>query len=55
MAGSDGYWFPDYIGDLDTLLRLLSPDEPVTLVGHSMGGNVAASTRGCAGSVSRSS
>jgi pimeloyl-ACP methyl ester carboxylesterase len=38
---SGGYWFPDYIADLDVLLRELAPDEPVHLVGHSMGGNVA--------------
>jgi pimeloyl-ACP methyl ester carboxylesterase len=38
---ADGYWFPDYFGDLDALLDLWSPDAPVTLVGHSMGGNVA--------------
>ncbi len=38
---AEGYWFPDYIGDLDVLLQQLSPDEPVNLVGHSMGGNVA--------------
>lgn len=37
----DGYWFADYIGDLDALLTALSPDEPVDLVGHSLGGNVA--------------
>jgi pimeloyl-ACP methyl ester carboxylesterase len=36
-----GYWFPDYIGDLDVLLKELSPVQPVNLVGHSMGGNVA--------------
>ncbi len=40
-SGADGYWFPDYLGDLDALLRQLSPDEPAILVGHSMGGNVA--------------
>jgi pimeloyl-ACP methyl ester carboxylesterase len=40
-SGADGYWFPDYLGDLDTLLSQLSPDRPVNLVGHSMGGNVA--------------
>jgi pimeloyl-ACP methyl ester carboxylesterase len=38
---ADGYWFPDYFGDLDALLDLWSPDAPVTLVGHSMGGNIA--------------
>ena len=37
----DGYWFPDYFGDLDALLERLSPGDPVTLVGHSLGGNVA--------------
>src|SRR5262245_57364897 len=38
---ADSYWFPDYLGDLDALLARLSPAEPATLVGHSMGGNVA--------------
>ena len=37
---TDSYWFPDYLGDLDALLDILSPDAPVDLVGHSMGGNV---------------
>jgi pimeloyl-ACP methyl ester carboxylesterase len=37
----DSYWFADYLGDLDALLDVLSPDQPVDLVGHSMGGNVA--------------
>ncbi len=37
----DGYWFPDYLADLDAWLELLSPDKPVTLIGHSMGGNLA--------------
>ena len=37
----DGYWFPDYYADLDALVDWLSPDEPVQLVGHSMGGNIA--------------
>jgi len=36
-----GYWFPDYVADLEVLLRQVSPDTPVSLVGHSMGGNVA--------------
>ncbi len=36
------YWFPDYIADLHALLEELSPDEPLRLVGHSMGANVAA-------------
>ena len=36
----DCYWFADYLGDLDALLDHLSPDQPVDLLGHSMGGNV---------------
>jgi pimeloyl-ACP methyl ester carboxylesterase len=36
----DGYWFPDYLGDLDALVAALSPDAPINLVGHSLGGNV---------------
>jgi len=39
-CGSDNYWFPDYIADLDALLHQLQPDAPVNLVGHSLGGNV---------------
>jgi len=38
---SDCYWFPDYIADLDLLLDHVDK-EPVNLVGHSLGGNVAA-------------
>ncbi len=37
-----GYWFPDYLADLDALLDIYSPDGPSVLVGHSMGANVAA-------------
>ena len=36
----DSYWFPDYLGDLDALIDHLSPNAPIDLVGHSMGGNV---------------
>ena len=36
-----GYWFPDYIADLDALLEHFQPDSPAHVVGHSMGGNVA--------------
>jgi len=39
--GTDTYWFHDYLGDLDALLLHYSPDEPVNLLGHSMGGNIA--------------
>ena len=38
---ADNHWFPDYLADLDFLLDHYSPDAPVHLVGHSMGGNVA--------------
>lgn len=38
--GADCYWFPDYLADLDALLDVYSPEEPVNLLGHSMGGNV---------------
>jgi pimeloyl-ACP methyl ester carboxylesterase len=39
-AGTDAYWFADYAGDLDAIIDALSPDAPVDLLGHSMGGNV---------------
>lgn len=35
------YWLPDYLADLDALLNELSPDVPVRLVAHSLGGNMA--------------
>jgi len=38
---TDNYWFPDYLADLDFLIDHYSPEAPVDLVGHSMGGNVA--------------
>ncbi|AVG16231.1 alpha/beta hydrolase [Chromobacterium vaccinii] len=39
---NDGsYYFPDYLADLDDLLRQLSPDQPVKLLGHSMGAMIA--------------
>ena len=37
----NGYWFHDYLADLDALLDLLSGAAPVRLIGHSMGGNIA--------------
>lgn len=39
-SGSDTYWFLDYLGDLDAILDHYSPEQPVALLGHSMGGNV---------------
>ncbi len=41
-ANSDSYWFPDYFADLDRLLEHFQPASAATLLGHSMGGNVAA-------------
>ena len=44
--GADSYWFPDYLGDLDTLLDALVPEGAIDLGGHSMGGNVVMSYAG---------
>ncbi len=38
---AEGYWFPDYYADLEALIDHYAPGRPVTLVGHSMGGNIA--------------
>ena len=35
-----GYWFPDYVADLEALLDVFAPGEPVNLIGHSLGGNI---------------
>ena len=35
-----GYWFPDYVADLEALLDVFAPGETVDLVGHSLGGNI---------------
>ncbi len=40
-SGQDAYWFPDYIADLHLLLQQFERDRPATVIGHSMGGNVA--------------
>jgi len=37
----EGYWFADYVADLDGLVRALAPDGAVDIAGHSLGGNVA--------------
>ena len=37
----DGYWFPDYVGDLQFIVEHYSPGEPILLVGHSMGAQIA--------------
>jgi len=36
-----GYWFPDYLADLEAMLDVLVPNGPARLIGHSMGANVA--------------
>lgn len=37
-----GYWFPDYLADLEALVQQFdSPERPAVLIGHSMGGNIA--------------
>jgi pimeloyl-ACP methyl ester carboxylesterase len=36
-----GYWFADYLADLEVLLDMLAPDGPARVIGHSMGGNIA--------------
>ncbi|HVW69698.1 MAG TPA: alpha/beta hydrolase [Steroidobacteraceae bacterium] len=36
-----GYWFPDYLADLEALLDRLTPNHRARVVGHSMGANVA--------------
>lgn len=40
-SGNDTYWFPDYLADFEAILDHYSPGEPVRVVGHSLGGNVA--------------
>lgn len=37
---ADCYWFPDYLGDLESVLDQIVPGQAVDLLGHSMGGNV---------------
>lgn len=37
----DGYWFPDYVADLEVIADHYSKDAPLTLVGHSMGAQIA--------------
>jgi pimeloyl-ACP methyl ester carboxylesterase len=40
------YWFPDYYSDLDAILQIYSPQAPVRMVAHSMGGNIACTYAG---------
>lgn len=41
VSGDDTYWFPDYLADLDAILRHYLPSGAVNLIGHSMGGNIS--------------
>lgn len=36
----EGYWFPDYLADLEALLEQLVPNDPARVVAHSMGANI---------------
>jgi pimeloyl-ACP methyl ester carboxylesterase len=36
-----GYWFAEYVADLEAVIDHVSPGAPVHLVGHSLGGNVS--------------
>lgn len=39
---ADGYWFPDYVADLDALIdHYAGPEAPIWLAGHSMGAQIA--------------
>ena len=40
-TAAETYWFPDYLADLELLLKHYQPDTPVNLLGHRMGGNIA--------------
>jgi pimeloyl-ACP methyl ester carboxylesterase len=46
FGGSDwapgGYWFPDYLADLEFLLDTLTANTPARVIAHSMGANIAA-------------
>lgn len=35
-----GYWFADYLADLEALIDAYAPDANVSRCGHSLGGNV---------------
>jgi pimeloyl-ACP methyl ester carboxylesterase len=37
-----GYWFPDYVADVDALFEPYAADGPVIILGHSMGAQIAA-------------
>lgn len=47
-SSEQSYWFPDYFADLDCLLDHYSPEFPVRVVAHSMGGNICSMYAGIA-------
>lgn len=50
----DSYWFYDYFADLDAVIDHISPNAPIDLLGHSMGGNIAMIYAGtCPGRIRR--
>ncbi len=38
---AQGYWFPDYLADLEALLQTLVPHRRARVIAHSMGANIA--------------
>lgn len=44
--GASGYWFADYVADLEAVIDHFAPDRAVNLVGHSLGGNVSCTYAG---------
>lgn len=43
---ASGYWFADYVADLEAVIDHFSADAPINLVGHSLGGNVCCTYAG---------
>jgi pimeloyl-ACP methyl ester carboxylesterase len=40
QSAYQAHWFHDYLADLEVLVQRFFPEEPLSLVGHSLGGNV---------------
>jgi pimeloyl-ACP methyl ester carboxylesterase len=38
---ASGYWHPDYLADLEAVLQHYASQQPVNLLGHSLGANIA--------------
>ncbi len=43
---ASGYWFADYVADLEAVIDHFSLHAPINLVGHSLGGNVCCTYSG---------